>query len=134
MTCDSTTGVCLNCTHNTTGLHCELCLPGFYGNITAGVPCKGKSLYTPLVFHLHLCTCYPACQCNPNGTVGVCDGFSGSCTCKQNVVGPNCDQCKDEYWNLNKHIEGCLPCQCCSIGSLSNSCNKVIGGLPMMVT
>ena len=42
LTCNPITGECLNCTHNTTGSHCESCLPGFYGNISAGVPCKGQ--------------------------------------------------------------------------------------------
>ena len=33
--CEPETGAC-NCTHNTTGLQCELCMPGFYGDATLG--------------------------------------------------------------------------------------------------
>ena len=77
---------------------------------------------------------YTECQCNHDGTENTCDGFSGKCTCKQNVMGQNCDQCKDGYWDLTKRIEGCVPCQCCSNGSLSASCNKVISDSPHHAT
>ena len=81
------------------------------------------------MFHafIFVCTTHPACPCNANGTVGVCNGFSGSCTCKQNVMGANCDQCKDGYWDLTNSAGGCVPCQCCSNGSVNNICDKVIG-------
>lgn len=28
--------ICQDCTHNTTGPHCDQCLPGFYGDATEG--------------------------------------------------------------------------------------------------
>ena len=66
----------------------------------------------------------PACQCNPNGTVGDCDPVTGTCTCRPLVTGSRCEQCEDEFWGLSQGL-GCIPCDCCNNGSISNVCNKV---------
>ena len=34
--CDPVTGVCIDCTHNTAGDHCELCVAGYFGDATQG--------------------------------------------------------------------------------------------------
>lgn len=39
--CDSLTGECLHCLHNTMGSHCQDCKPGYYGN-ALDQDCKGK--------------------------------------------------------------------------------------------
>ena len=41
-TCDHLTGDCLDCSDNTTGTQCELCVSGYYGSVDTG--CKGKRL------------------------------------------------------------------------------------------
>lgn len=39
---------------------------------------------------------YPTeCDCNADGTDGVCDSVTGQCTCKATTTGEKCDQCKD---------------------------------------
>ncbi|KAI1289297.1 Multiple epidermal growth factor-like domains protein 8 [Halotydeus destructor] len=58
--------VCLNCLHNTDGVRCESCLPGFFK--------KGDSLFD---------VCH-ACHCNGHGD--SCDPVSGeSCNCANNT-------------------------------------------------
>ena len=38
--CNSTSGECLKCLYNTSGLNCEWCAPGFYGS-ALNKTCKG---------------------------------------------------------------------------------------------
>ena len=33
-TCEAETGKCIDCQHDTTGFHCEVCLDGWYGDPT----------------------------------------------------------------------------------------------------
>lgn len=40
--CNSTTGECLHCLHNTIGLHCQHCKPGYHGNALTQ-DCKGDN-------------------------------------------------------------------------------------------
>ena len=63
--CDPETGVCLNCTGNTVGPSCEMCLDGYYRPS-----------------HIIIDSCVE-CDCNPNGTVGnVCNiTVSTVCVC-----------------------------------------------------
>lgn len=51
------------------------------------------------------------CGCNMDGTVdknGNCDNFDGSCECKLNVAGRQCDRCKLGFCNF----PNCEPCNC----------------------
>lgn len=44
--CDSRTGECLKCIHNTMGTRCERCLPGYFGKPVTDIPeerCRSKS-------------------------------------------------------------------------------------------
>ena len=43
LTCNVTTGRCLQCQNHTTGFNCDQCLPGFYGDIPNGIPCQGTT-------------------------------------------------------------------------------------------
>ena len=43
-TCDMVSGQCLNCQNNTFGFECQLCLDGYYGDVSNGIPCKGRKV------------------------------------------------------------------------------------------
>jgi laminin beta 1 len=53
--------------------------------------------------------------------------FPGSCNCKRNVVGRDCDQCKPEHFGLSTDALGCRPCDCDPGGAYDNSCDVMTG-------
>ncbi|XP_070687634.1 laminin subunit beta-4 [Pempheris klunzingeri] len=116
--CDSLTGECLRCLHNTMGPNCQNCKPGYYGSA--------------LVQDCKECSCdrrgTAVTQC-PLGSPCFCDEKTGQCPCRRGVVGVLCDECEDGYWNLNG-TSGCQPCSCDPANSLSNVCDKVTGQCP----
>ncbi|XP_035991625.1 usherin [Fundulus heteroclitus] len=107
--CAQVGGQC-NCKAAVTGRECAHCLPGWYG-LNATNP--------------HGCT---SCNCSDQGTVStftgavsICNQYTGQCQCKQHVTGLSCDRCEFGYWNLS-HPDGCIPCDCDPLGSLSSFC------------
>ncbi|XP_044050213.1 laminin subunit beta-4 [Siniperca chuatsi] len=116
--CNSLTGECLHCLHNTMGPRCQDCKPGYYGN-ALDQDCKE-------------CSCdrrgTEVTQC-PLGSSCFCDSRTGQCPCRTGVVGVLCDECEDGYWNLDG-ASGCQPCGCDPVNSFSNICNKVTGQCP----
>ena len=84
-TCDQRTGVCTNCGSNTTGDHCQQCLPGFFGNITSGISCQ-------------------PCQCpflDKNFSPTCILDSDGNHTCDQcgtGYAGRRCDLCANGYF------------------------------------
>lgn len=54
----------------------------------------------------------------------VCNHTTGQCPCLPNVVGLSCDACKPYHWKIASG-NGCEPCNCDSVGSLSEQCNQV---------
>ncbi|CAH8581151.1 unnamed protein product [Schistosoma haematobium] len=103
-------GRCI-CKKNVGGEKCDRCKVGFW-NFQAENPdgCE-------------------ACSCNMIGTIdnGGCDPFTGLCTCKRFVGGPNCDRCLEGYFNLSTTPLGCHECACSQIGSLNPNCEHVSG-------
>ncbi|KAG8443758.1 hypothetical protein GDO86_009077 [Hymenochirus boettgeri] len=97
-------GVCDNCLHNTTA----------EGNLSAIDVCK-------------------PCRCNKAGTISEdipCEQIGGQCKCKTHVVGLQCDQCMDGYYNLNmSDYHGCQPCKCNSSGTRNGyiTCHQYSG-------
>ena len=74
--CDSLTGQCLKCINGVTGDQCERCLDGYFGDAVVEKNCA-------------------RCACNDCGTdTAVCNHSTGVCSCKPNVIGKNCDECK----------------------------------------
>ncbi|CAB3410943.1 unnamed protein product [Caenorhabditis bovis] len=60
--------------------------------------------------------------CNPHGSVSPYPNHYGTCDCKPQVTGPNCDQCKPGAFHLSeKSPEGCLKCFCFGI---TNQCRS----------
>jgi len=118
--CNRENGDCLRCIDDTAGKHCERCKSGFFGNATA-VSKRGDPQ-----------NCQP-CQCYPPGTnldaeqlLPVCESYTGKCECKPNVVGHDCDKCKDGYFRIDSNM-GCDPCNCDTIGSINKTCNVFSG-------
>lgn len=100
--CDPHTGRCLQCLHNTDGHNCQICKPGFYGNALRQ-DCQD-------------------CNCNVLGTnkaAGSCDHRTGQCPCLPHVIGQLCDSCEENHWRIASG-EGCDPCECDAVGSLSD--------------
>ncbi|XP_018431602.1 PREDICTED: laminin subunit beta-1-like [Nanorana parkeri] len=112
--CDSRTGMCLNCLHNTDGHHCGECKAGYFGSaiLRNCRRCTCNELGT-LQSHCTRDTCY-------------CDRVTGHCPCRANVIGKNCDQCAPNYWNFGA-VLGCEPCACLPEHSLRQDCNVYTG-------
>ncbi|ELU04081.1 hypothetical protein CAPTEDRAFT_46637, partial [Capitella teleta] len=110
--CDAVTGQC-PCKTNVGGLRCDACLPGYYTN--------NFSSPDGCLF----------CGCEAAGTIPSqpdCDVETGECACKNNVIGKNCDVCKDMYFNLTaSNVDGCEDCNCDASGSVNASCNVTNG-------
>lgn len=113
--CNRTTGECLKCIYNTDGSHCERCMPGFYGDALA-LP-KGDCKQ---------CQCYTGGTVERDGIPVICDQVTGQCQCKPHVIGQNCDQCEDGYFDILSG-EGCQPCNCDPVGSLNHTCDVHTG-------
>ncbi|XP_029995006.1 basement membrane-specific heparan sulfate proteoglycan core protein isoform X4 [Sphaeramia orbicularis] len=90
---------CDACRPGYTGRRCEKCAPGYQGN--------------PL---------QPNGKCVPNSTSSKCDNrgtissSSRPCSCKNNVAGALCDECKPGFFHLSEaNPEGCLQCFCMGV-------------------
>lgn len=100
--CDPSTGHCLQCLWNTAGANCEVCQPNYYGDAL-------------------LKTCQE-CGCNILGTdsnAGACNHRTGQCPCLPHVIGQVCDTCEEYHWRIASG-QGCDPCECDVVGSVSD--------------
>ncbi|RUS88037.1 hypothetical protein EGW08_004203 [Elysia chlorotica] len=102
------------CKANVQGSKCNSCKPQFF-NLLQSNP-DG-------------CT---ACECYTPGTVGASEMCTpdalGQCTCKVNVKGRACNECKDGFYGLSgDDVNGCKPCGCDVGGSVNQICNKLSG-------
>ncbi|ESO06966.1 hypothetical protein HELRODRAFT_76869, partial [Helobdella robusta] len=124
-TCDALTGKCV-CTHHTTGDHCELCSPGYYGDATLGQPDSCKPCMCPgnvndmnasALVHSSLRTCNTT-----SATTYVCN-------CDPSYIGDKCDKCADGYYgtpdNPNVRLRKCQWCDCSNYND--GSCDSVTG-------
>ncbi|XP_029655372.1 laminin subunit alpha [Octopus sinensis] len=102
--CDQTTGACHICTNNSTGPNCELCRHWWYGDAVRAKNCK-------------------PCTCDRCGTVNC--GEFGTCECKENIIGINCDRCLPNYWGYHD-CNGCKKCECAA-ASVSEQCDEYSG-------
>ncbi|CAH2105113.1 unnamed protein product [Euphydryas editha] len=101
--CDAVDGPCGPCQHNTTGPHCERCLPGHYGNPVQGA-CKPCA-----------CPLYEASNnFSPNCALASAEGDEFVCTqCPDGYTGDHCEFCDSGYWGSPTTLGGsCVPCEC----------------------
>ncbi|XP_022089419.1 laminin subunit alpha-like isoform X2 [Acanthaster planci] len=101
-------GVCQNCQHNTVGINCDQCAPGFYRQ-------AGVSLDSPDV-------CQP-CNCDQTYSTGNCAPITGECECRPQYTGTGCSQCNEGYYGYPT----CQPCDCNFNGTQNKVC-QVNGG------
>uniref|UniRef100_A0A3P8WGE8 Laminin subunit alpha-1 n=1 Tax=Cynoglossus semilaevis TaxID=244447 RepID=A0A3P8WGE8_CYNSE len=103
--CDAITGECLLCLGNTTGRHCEICQPGYYGDAIQAKDCR-------------------ECGCDVSGALSShCDLTTGKCSCREKVTGRACDTCLPGFFGLQKS-GGCSACNCSQSGSVSKTCDE----------
>uniref|UniRef100_A0A4W5MVA8 Laminin EGF-like domain-containing protein n=1 Tax=Hucho hucho TaxID=62062 RepID=A0A4W5MVA8_9TELE len=80
-------GVCESCLHHTTGPKCDRCAPGYQPNHRSSMDRPDACI---------------RCHCSADGVENghQCDDVTGSCRCKANVDGSQCDRCKMGYYGL----------------------------------
>ena len=87
--------VLCRCIDNTDGFNCERCKSGFFGDALALKKPGDPPSCQP-------CQCYPiGTNLNEDNFLPICNGYTGDCSCKSNVVGRDCDTCADGYFNLD---------------------------------
>lgn len=101
------------CDEGYTGLQCDQCADGYYGDPTvSGDYCK-------------------PCKCNGNidpQVPGSCDPFTGVCTkCINKASGDNCERCRDGYYGDAVVAKNCQKCQCSACGAMTSLCNYSSG-------
>ncbi|XP_070400895.1 basement membrane-specific heparan sulfate proteoglycan core protein isoform X2 [Nothobranchius furzeri] len=106
---------CDACRPGYTGRRCEKCAPGYQGN--------------PLLPNGR-CTPTESSSCDNRGTIS---SSSRPCSCKNNVAGSQCDECKPGFFHLSdSNPEGCMRCFCMGVtkecASSSWSREQVRGG------
>ncbi|XP_068198951.1 laminin subunit alpha-2 isoform X1 [Antennarius striatus] len=119
--CHEVTGHCLECSHHTTGPHCDHCLPGYYGNATRGSPADCQPCACPL--NLPSNNFSPTCRLSEDGEV-LCD------RCQPGYTGPRCDRCSNgHYGQPTVPGSSCQPCDCHGNLDLSvaGSCDPITG-------
>ncbi|XP_073678802.1 basement membrane-specific heparan sulfate proteoglycan core protein-like [Garra rufa] len=104
--CDSETGDCLNCLHNTVGRRCENCLPGFYGNPKSGDPQACRP-----------CPCLGHSSSQPSSCYMDSDG-QPTCQCPAGYTGRRCERCAPGYTG-NPQLG-----QRCTAGSSNGDCYR----------
>ncbi|KAG7477685.1 hypothetical protein MATL_G00072180 [Megalops atlanticus] len=151
--CDSETGECLECLHNTVGPNCERCLPGFYGDPTIGgqdacqpCPCPGTSSNNQFSKQCYLDSDnQPTCDSCPPGFTGRrCErcaaGYTGNPVLGQPCIISmgNCKTCdprgsdgcdSDGTCRCKTHTEG-PSCSSCKQGHFHLSAEHKDGCLP----
>ncbi|XP_075940171.1 laminin subunit alpha-2 [Anarhichas minor] len=119
--CHELTARCLDCSHHTTGPHCDSCLRGYYGNATRGSPADCQPCACPL--NLPSNNFSPTCHLGEEGEL-LCD------QCQPGYTGPRCDRCSNGYSGQPAVPGGsCQPCDCNGNLDLSTprSCDPITG-------
>lgn len=106
-TCSKGVGQCDECQHNTVGLNCEKCTPGYHGDPANKRGCK-------------------PCQCNGHGDeeLGLCSS-TGQCYCIDHTTGDHCEVCEDGHYG--NPINGSHCYRSCDTPTVLNSTSGYIG-------
>uniref|UniRef100_A0A7M4ET92 Laminin subunit alpha-1 n=1 Tax=Crocodylus porosus TaxID=8502 RepID=A0A7M4ET92_CROPO len=115
--CDLETGKCVNCRDNTTGDHCGVCAPGYYGKVLGSVrDCS-------------LCACPRANTISFSPTCVLKDVDDYHCNaCLTGYEGQYCERCSLGYYGDPEAPGGsCQQCQCNPDGSVHNNCDHITG-------
>nr|XP_057947713.1 laminin subunit alpha-2 isoform X3 [Doryrhamphus excisus] len=119
--CHQITGHCLDCSHHTTGPHCDACLPGYYGNATRGSATDCQACACPLSLPGNNFS--PTCRLSEEGGL-LCD------RCQSGYAGPRCDRCANGFHGQPTVPGGsCQPCDCHGNLDLTTpgSCDPITG-------
>ncbi|KAK2168856.1 hypothetical protein NP493_1214g00017 [Ridgeia piscesae] len=121
-TCDSITGECLSCTHNTQGAYCEECAFGYYGNATDNTPDACRPCACPLPVPSN--NFAQGCVATPGSSEGeyVCIG------CPEGYMGSFCEICEPGYYG-DPMLPGssCRRCNCNGNSPNGDTCNPING-------
>ncbi|XP_054273123.1 basement membrane-specific heparan sulfate proteoglycan core protein-like isoform X4 [Macrosteles quadrilineatus] len=116
--CDPVTGDCLNCRGNTQGNRCDRCINGYVGNPASGVPCTKEY----------------GCYCDPRGSASLTCEQANQCTCKTNVIGQSCSECRPGTFDLSEsNLDGCIECYCSGVSNDCQSSNMLREAIPMQI-
>ncbi|KAM3968484.1 laminin subunit alpha [Aphomia sociella] len=119
--CDVNTGICLDCTDNTMGDHCELCIPGYHGNATIGTPRDCLICACPIPYASNNFAI--GCELSENGSLI-------SCQCQPGYGGARCSFCTAGYYGEPERLgDYCKPCNCSGniIKDDPGSCDSITG-------
>ncbi|XP_028456669.1 laminin subunit gamma-3-like [Perca flavescens] len=113
--------VCTNCPTRQTGMRCQMCEDGYYGD-----PLGQSGAARPCV----------RCDCNGNvdfNALGICDHITGRCLkCLRHTEGEHCQRCQRGFYGdaLNQTAgQKCKPCSCNPGGTSGhvNECHPQTG-------
>ncbi|VDK75274.1 unnamed protein product [Litomosoides sigmodontis] len=119
--CNSTTGICFDCEHDTFGDHCEFCRVGFYGDATKGGPYSCLPCACPYATDRN--NFATSCQVSEKGLLK-------SCFCKEGYTSDRCERCDIGYYGQPTTVGGsCHRCDCNNNNDLSvdGSCHPITG-------
>ncbi|KAI5095781.1 laminin subunit alpha-5 isoform X1 [Silurus meridionalis] len=145
-TCQPFGGQC-PCRSNVIGRDCSQCATGYYGfpncrpcncgtrlcePVTGECICPPRTLLPecvqcePQTFGCHPLVGCEMCNCSQPGVTAQeisCDTNSGQCSCKNNIVGRQCDRCSPGFYGY----PNCRPCDCNEAGTERSVCHSITG-------
>uniref|UniRef100_A0A8C8DVN0 Laminin, alpha 5 n=1 Tax=Oryzias sinensis TaxID=183150 RepID=A0A8C8DVN0_9TELE len=145
-TCEQFGGQC-RCRPNVIGRDCSMCATGYWGfpncrpcNCGSRLcePVNGECICPPRTLLPECSQCEPqtfgchpivgceVCNCSHGGVLShddSCDSLNGQCSCKNNIIGRQCDRCALGYYGY----PNCRPCECNEAGTEEEVCDSVTG-------
>ncbi|KAJ8306057.1 hypothetical protein KUTeg_016602 [Tegillarca granosa] len=99
---------CESCQHFTTGVNCDACLPGYYGDPRRGTPNDCRPCACPLISPSNNF----AARCRLAPIPGNYDNYE-CLDCRQGYTGDRCERCDVGYYGNPRVVGGyCRRCNC----------------------